>query len=127
LGIGAHALAFYNQPRFTEDLDLWVGRSKDNAVRMQKALHAFGASIGDVGAQRFSREDRQMIRIGNPPFMVDILNFAGTESFEEVFGRSVRGEMGGVTVHYPSREDLISMKRSASRKQDLADIERLGG
>jgi hypothetical protein len=55
------------------------------------------------------------------------LNFAGTESFEEVFGRSVRGEMGGVTVHYPSREDLISMKRSASRKQDLADIERLGG
>ncbi len=55
LVIGAHALAFYNQPRFTEDLDLWVGRSKDNAVRMQKALHAFGASIGDVGAQRFSQ------------------------------------------------------------------------
>lgn len=123
--IGAHALAFHGRPRLTEDVDLWIERTGENVRRLALALEEFGAGIGDDGAHRFASLDRQIIRIGAPPNMVDILNFAGNEPFAEVWNRRVAGELNGVDVFFPSREDLTRMKRAAGRPQDLADIDRL--
>jgi hypothetical protein len=125
LVVGAHAVSFHARPRMTEDLDLWAGRAVPNGERLRDALEAFGAPIGEEGARRFSRFDRQMIRIGVPPNMVDILNFAGKIPFEEVYSRRVEGTLGGIDLCFPSRDDLIEMKRAAGRSQDLADIESL--
>jgi len=125
LVIGAHAVAFHGRPRFTEDLDVWVRPTVENAMRLKDALDQFGAPIGQRGATRFATQNRQMVRIGNPPHMVDVLNFAGDEPFETVWGRGVNGDIEGVEVRFPSLDDLIQMKQSASRPQDLADIDRL--
>jgi len=125
LVIGAHAVGFYSRPRLTEDIDLWVGRRRDNAERLKEALAEFGAPIGEQGAEAFATKDRQMIRLGHPPQMVDILNFAGGRSFEEVWPNRTAGELLGVEVMFPSKDDLIEMKRDAGRLQDLADIDRL--
>jgi predicted nucleotidyltransferase len=126
LVIGAHAVAFYGRPRMTEDLDLFVGASRENAERLRKALEEFGAPIGLEGAERFASANRQMVRLGTPPNMVDILNFAGSRSFDEVYARRLEGELEGITLHFPAKEDLIEMKRAAGRRRDLADIESLG-
>lgn len=40
--IGAHALAFHVEARLTEDLDLFVEPSAENAARVSRALTAFG-------------------------------------------------------------------------------------
>jgi predicted nucleotidyltransferase len=125
LVIGAHAVGFHARPRMTEDFDLWIGRSRQNAERFREALDEFGAPIGEVGAKRFRELDRQMVRIGVPPNMVDMLNFGGPDPFEEVYARRVEGEIDGEDLMFPSRDDLIAMKRSAGRAQDLADIESL--
>jgi predicted nucleotidyltransferase len=125
LVIGAHAVAFHGRARFTEDVDLWVKRSTENAERLRKALETFGAPISEEGAKRFAEEDRQMIRLGAPPNMVDILNFAGGPSFEEAKERSLAGKLEESTVLFPSLEDLREMKREANRPQDLADLDRL--
>jgi len=125
LVIGAHAVGYYCRPRLTEDLDVWVGRQRDNAERLKAALADFGAPIGEQGAQTFSEKDRQMIRLGVPPHMVDILNFAGNRSFEEVWPNRQSGVLFGVEVTFPSKDDLIEMKSEAGRPQDLADIDRL--
>jgi len=125
LVIGAHAVGFYVRPRMTEDLDLWIGRARDNADRFRDAMKEFGAPIGDEGARRFAELDRQMLRIGVPPNMVDMLNFAGPTPFDEVYSRRVEGKLEGFEVFFPSRDDLIEIKRAAGRKQDLADIEKL--
>lgn len=122
LVIGAHAVAFYGTPRFTVDIDLWVDRAAGNASRLGAALTEFGTPIGESGVKKFSLQDREMIRLGAPPQMVDILNFAGDVPFEEVWGRKESGQLIGVPVQFPSREDLIAMKRIAGRPQDLADI-----
>jgi hypothetical protein len=123
--IGAHALAAYTRPRMTEDLDLLVGRSEENVKRLAAALAAFGVPIGEEGMRRFASQDRQMIRIGAPPNMVDILNFAGNQPFEVVWASRVAGELDGIPISVPSREHLIDMKRAAGRPQDLVDIANL--
>jgi predicted nucleotidyltransferase len=125
LVIGAHAVGYHSRPRMTGDLDIFLGRSESNAARLESALRAFGADIGSEGARRFRDLDRQMIRIGVPPNQVDILNFAGEDSFEDVWARRVAGMLAGVPVHFPAKRDLIAMKAAAGRPQDLADIERL--
>lgn len=43
LVVGAHAVAFYAEPRYTKDLDIWVDASPGNAPRILTALRAFGA------------------------------------------------------------------------------------
>ncbi len=111
----------------TEDFDVWVGRNLVNAEKLAKALDEFGAPIGPNGAKRFAELDRQMVRIGVPPNVVDILNFAGETPFDEVFSRGVFGELDGIQLIFPCVEDLIHMKKVAGRKKDLADIEALGG
>ena len=123
--IGAHALAFHGRPRMTQDVDLWVDPSPENAKRLAAALEAFGAPIGEEGISRFSAPGRQLIRLGVPPNMVDILNFAGQRPFAEVSARGQVGDLDGEELMFPSKDDLIEMKKEASRPQDLVDIENL--
>ena len=124
LVVGAHALAHHGYPRATKDVDVWVRREMDNVERMAEALREFGANLGD-GYRAFALENRKMVRLGVPPNMVDILNFAGEESFEEVWAGRVQGVLLGVSVHFPSRTALIKMKEAAGRPQDLVDVQRL--
>lgn len=125
LVVGGHAVSFHARPRMTEDIDLWVGRDTENVERLAVALKEFGAPIGDAGAKTFETVDRQMVRLGVPPAMVDVLNFAGDEPFEKVWSRRVTGQLAGVEVAFPSKEDLVAIKRAAGRPQDLADIKAL--
>lgn len=48
LVVGAHAVAFYAEPRYTKDLDIWVAASPGNAPRILAALRAFGAPLAGV-------------------------------------------------------------------------------
>lgn len=125
LVIGAHAVAFYGRPRFTQDLDLWINRSLENAVRLGDALAEFGTPIDQDSCLRFANADRQIVRLGRPPQMVDLLNFAGGREFSPIWMRRVLGKLGDQEVFFPSREDLIDLKQAAGRPQDLADVERL--
>lgn len=125
LVIGAHALAHHGHPRATKDIDLWVRSEIENAQRLASALKEFGAAIGPDGMREFSGKEWRMVRLGVPPHMVDILNFAGGKDFEEVWEGSVEGELLGVKVHFPSKTALIEMKRAAGRPQDLIDVAKL--
>jgi len=125
--IGAHALAHHGHPRATKDVDIWVKQEPENAQRLRFPLSEFGAKISEGDSVSFGSVDRQMIRLGVPPQMVDILNFAGRESFDSVWSGSVEGQLLDVSVHFPSKVALIEMKREAGRPQDLVDISKLGG
>jgi hypothetical protein len=41
--VGGYAVMRYTEPRFTKDLDIWVGNSPDNSKRVFAALARFGA------------------------------------------------------------------------------------
>ena len=53
--VGAFALAFHSEPRFTGDLDLLIHRTLENANRIIEALHDFGfVSLGITGEDLLS-------------------------------------------------------------------------
>ena len=41
--VGGYAVMKYTEPRFTEDLDLWIQNSPENATKIYQALAEFGA------------------------------------------------------------------------------------
>ena len=49
LVVGAHALAVHGVPRATQDIDVWIEPSPENAARVWRALVEFGAPLADLG------------------------------------------------------------------------------
>ncbi|HET9371104.1 MAG TPA: hypothetical protein VFO19_12680 [Vicinamibacterales bacterium] len=47
LVVGAHAVSFYAEPRFTKDLDVWVEASPENAPRIL-AISQSGSSAARI-------------------------------------------------------------------------------
>jgi hypothetical protein len=48
LAIGGYAVMKYTEPRYTEDLDVWVEPSRKNAAKGYKAPTKSGAPLDDV-------------------------------------------------------------------------------
>lgn len=126
--VGAHALALHGAPRFSEDIDLWVRATQENAERVYRALASFGAPMLDVGAEDFAGDD-VVYQIGVAPTRIDILTGISGVSFEDAWLRRTQAAYDGVPIAVIGREDLIANKRATGRPQDLADVaalERLG-
>jgi predicted nucleotidyltransferase len=120
--VGAHALAIHARPRFTEDLDLFVERSSENARRIFSSLASFGVLADEAEMQRFANDPRAMIVLGAKPNQVEILNFLDGVEFEEAHSRAVQADLGGITAPIISRDDFIATKVASGRAKDLADL-----
>jgi hypothetical protein len=63
--VGAFALAFHSEPRFTGDLDLLIHRTPDNAKRVIDALKIFGfASLGITSEDLLSEGRARVLAAG---------------------------------------------------------------
>jgi hypothetical protein len=67
-----------------------------------------------------------MLRLGNPPNRIDLLNFGADIPFDEVWERRVAAEIEGVPVWIISRPDFVRSKLDAGRIKDRRDLEELG-
>lgn len=120
--VGAHALAFHGIPRFTEDIDLFVRRTKENVKRLADALSESAITLDESGQRAFCEDERGMIVIGNEPNRADILNFLSGIEFEEAWENKVAGEIAGIAVYYISKDDYRKTKLAAGRPKDIADL-----
>lgn len=124
LVIGGYAVVQHAEPRFTNDLDLWIGAETRNAAAVFSALHDFGAPLAGLSASDF-REEGYFYRMGTPPARVDILMGIPGVAFDDAWQRRVEVDFDGLSVAFIGREDLIEAKRAAGRTQDLLDVEAL--
>jgi hypothetical protein len=124
LVIGGYAVAFHGHPRYTKDIDFWIGMSQENAANMVKALEQFGfASLG-LKEDDFTAPD-QIIQLGYPPERIDIITTPPGVDFDTCYTNRVQAEMDGVLVNFIDLENLKRNKKASGRHQDLADIENL--
>lgn len=65
--VGGHAVGLYARPRATEDFDVWIEASRDNARRVLGALRDFGAPLGGL-EEGDSAAPGVGFRMGEPPF-----------------------------------------------------------
>ena len=124
LVIGGFAVIQYAEPRFTADLDLWVGTDPRNAGAVYEALREFGAPLSGLTAGDFA-EEGYFYQMGVPPVRVDVLMGIPGIGFEEAWARRVEIDFDGLPVPFISREDLITAKRASGRPQDLIDVQSL--
>ena len=122
--VGAYALAAHGYLRATTDIDIWVMPSPDNADAVIRALRRFGAPAHGLVAEDLQKQDT-ILQIGVAPRRVDIITGVSGLDFEAAFTHSIVVDIEGISVHVPSREDLVRNKRASGRTKDLADVEAL--
>jgi hypothetical protein len=124
LVVGAHAVAFHAEPRYTKDLDLWVDASEQNATLVMNALRAFGAPLHDISDADFARPGITL-QIGIAPNRIDIATQIDGIHFADAWPNGVASTYGEHPIWVIGRADLIANKRAAGRAQDRLDVELL--
>jgi hypothetical protein len=124
LVVGGYAVGFHARPRFTKDIDLWIGPSPENLKRARAALEEFGAPAAML-EQLESALDEDVLWMGVPPVRIDVVKGVPGGDFSACLSRRVRTSWDGVSVSVISKDDLIAIKRASGRPQDLLDAEAL--
>ena len=125
LVVGAHAVMFYTEPRFTKDLDLWIPAALNDPFRVYDALKSYGAPLTGIRPEDF-RDPQTILQIGVAPVRVDILTaLSGVPSVEEAWKRRKRSRYGQTPINVLGLNDLIQAKRAIGRPQDQLDLDKL--
>jgi predicted nucleotidyltransferase len=123
--IGAVAIGYHAQPRYTKDLHIFVSSDPANAALVHKALAEFGAPLAEVSEADLTDESK-FFRFGREPVQFDVMPGVLGINFEQAWERRISGvidEVTGLQAHIVSREDLIAAKLASGRLQDLADVD----
>jgi len=124
LVVGAYAVTFYTEPRYTKDIDIWVNNEGINAERLYKTLTDFGAPLKNISVKDFTNE-KTIYQIGVDPVRIDIIMGLPGLKFEKVWKNRKKSKYGGVSIDIMGIKELIYSKKKAGREQDVSDIKKL--
>ncbi len=122
--IGAYAVIYYTEPRFTKDIDIWVKPDIKNAEKVYKSLSEFGAPLRNIKVNDFTNK-KMIYQIGVAPVRIDIIIGTTGMKFDSAWEKRKKSFYDKVSVNIISRKDLIKIKTKLKRKQDILDIEKL--
>ena len=122
--VGAYAVIFYTEPRYTKDLDLWVEPDQDNARKVFRALGKFGAPLKGISSEDFTKKG-MIYQIGVAPVRIDVLMDIGGIAFAAAWKNRRRSVYAGVPINVIGLAELKKAKIAANRPQDRLDLEKL--
>jgi len=138
LVVGGVAVVLHGHPRFTADLDLVLALDPANIARAIGALEALGyrprapvrfADFASAESRARWIEEKGMVVLSlwSPDLPATELDLFASEPFpfEAAYARALRADLGSVIATVAGLEDLIALKRSAGRPQDLEDVRAL--
>ncbi|HEX8490656.1 MAG TPA: hypothetical protein VF626_06530 [Chthoniobacterales bacterium] len=121
LFIGKSGAILLGYPDTSQDIDVFLPRSAENAERVLAALRILGFML-DAATTVSIMAGSEIILLKGGPFALDLIHSPdGIESFEAAKARRI------VTGKFPvaSLDDIIASKRATGREKDLADVRRL--
>lgn len=124
LVVGAYAVIFYSEPRFTKDLDIWISPDLNDSHQVHKALEQFGVPLKGVVPTDF-QDNNMILQIGVAPIRVGIMMNVPGVSIEAAWNNRKRTRYGKIPINLLGLQDLIQTKRTAGRLQDQLDIQKL--
>ncbi|MEK7951111.1 nucleotidyl transferase AbiEii/AbiGii toxin family protein [Luteolibacter soli] len=124
--VGGYALAFHGAPRFTEDIDLFVFVSPENASKMAGVIEEFGFGELGLSTADFLVPD-QVIQLGRAPHRIDLLTGISGVTWEMACESRIEVELDDLKVFVIGKAALEANKAATGRPQDLADLARLRG
>jgi hypothetical protein len=124
LVVGAHAVVFYTEPRYTKDLDVWIPAALNDPQRVYDALKAFGAPLRRMTPKDF-QDPMVMLQIGVAPVRIDILTDVLGVSAKAAWKHRKPSRYGSTSINVLGLEELIAAKKAANRPQDQLDLQKL--
>ena len=124
LVVGGYAVGFHGFPRYTGDLDVFIGISEENSEKVLKVFSDFG--FPDMGlTQNDFLEEEIVVEIGREPLKIQVLTGIDGVTFEECFEEKVFLESDGLKVPFIGFEKLLENKQASPRAKDKIDLEEL--
>jgi transketolase len=120
--VGGWAVGVYGHPRATKDIDFLFSNDQKNLSKIKKALAEFGSPPVDL--EKF-KESGYVIRMGNSPIQIDMINSADGIDINDCFKRKKIMDVEGVKINVISINDLIKNKKASGRLNDIADADKL--
>lgn len=122
--VGGHAVNYYGYVRSTQDLDVLIYPSIENAQKVISALREFG--FGDAGIpQSYFERSGSAIHLGVEPNRIDLLTHLKDVDNDQIFTNMTRAEHQGIVTNVIALQDLIDVKRRSDRPRDHVDAEEL--
>ncbi|MCZ7572239.1 MAG: hypothetical protein M5U01_27110 [Ardenticatenaceae bacterium] len=122
--IGGYAVGYHGYSRATADMDIWIAIHPRNAEKMVEVIREFGFAVDRLSAELFLKENN-VIRMGVPPFRIEVLTTISGVSFEECYKERVTDILDEVEVNLISLKHLKANKKASGRLKDLTDLEYL--
>jgi len=122
--VGAYAVIYHAEPRFTKDMDLWVNPAPENARRVWEALREFGAPLRDLTPEDLASPE-VVYQIGVAPNRIDLMTSVTGLTFPEAWAGRVNAPYADLEIIVVGREQLIRNKTALGRTQDRLDLENL--
>jgi hypothetical protein len=124
LVIGGWALALHGYGRSTDDMDILVRPSTENAQRVFSALARYGVPVAAHGVtEELFAQKKYGYRLGVKPNLIELLTTIDGVEFDEAWHGRKSFHLDGREIPFIGRAALIKNKRAAGRAKDLADIE----
>ncbi len=122
--VGAYAVSFHSDPRYTGDIDILIEKSPTNAKKVFNVVCKFGFANVGIEEEDFLKDD-MIIQLGFAPLRIDIITGVDNVVFQDAWKRRVSASYGNLSVWYISKNDLLLSKKSSTRKRDILDVEML--
>ncbi len=122
--IGGYAVGIYGHIRATNDLDIWVNVSAENAARIDRTLREFGFAQAELTPELFLAPNN-VVRMGLPPVRIEILTSISGVEFKACYAEKGMIQIEDIVVPVISLARLRQNKAASGRAKDLADLEQL--
>lgn len=123
--VGAHALAAHGFVRATQDIDILVRPTPENARRVFAALRSFKAPLLDLTEADLLNPD-VIYQVGVEPNRIDLMNDISGVSWDEAWSGRTDVVIEGVRVPVLGIEEFVRNKRASGRPKDRADLILIG-
>ena len=114
--IGGLAFIYHAKPRYTKDMDLWIGPDTENVARANRALAEFGSP-------HLLDPDRpdEILQLGVAPNRIDLLRETGL-NFDEVWPHRIEGRYGSASASWIDIDSLIEIKSRIDDPRHQEDV-----
>jgi len=120
---GAYAMSKVGYSRSTYDIDLWIEKTKENAINIFNALDEFGVPF-KINTDDFLAPN-SVLQIGIKPNRIDILTDIDGLEFSEAWGNRELVAFDEIETYSLEIFDIIKNKIASNRPKDRLDLVQL--
>jgi predicted nucleotidyltransferase len=123
--VGGYAVIIRGYSRSTGDIDIWVNKTEENFINLQKVIKAFGLPEIAIKKEEFFSDTFDVFTFGKPPYAIEIMTAVKGLDFTNTYNNSTIEQINETPIRIIHLHNLLEAKKAAGRNKDLNDIENL--